>query len=189
LPPERCSRKSEASLPLAANSMDEHRQALQFNYTPHQLSLDASRPRYPLADSAGNAQAPSSIYSDHKGALANFTPQNFSLPTLPSQQVQKRPNKTALEVRKSQIRGHKFRRNRNPIVESENYQNYRSRQTRNNPKDVKWPDDLEDLFLDGKHLYICIFAIHVDTVQLFLTCQRWGNGSSALTASFMVVMS
>ena len=131
--------------------MEGHQQYIPLNYASQQLSLDTSKPRYPLADSAGNAQGPplDNIYNDRKGAL-NYTPR-FSLPILQSQQAQRPPNQTPLEFRKSQTRSHRFHRSRNPIVESENYQNYRSRQTRDNVKDMKWPDDLEDLFLDGKH--------------------------------------
>ena len=132
--------------------MEGHQQDIPLNYASQQLSLDALKSRYPLADSAGNAQGPplDNLYNYRKGAL-NHTPHSFSLPILPSQQAQIHPNQTPLEFRKSQTQSHRFHRSRNPIVESENYQNYRSRQTRDNVKDMKWPDDLEDLFLDGKH--------------------------------------
>jgi len=115
--------------------------------------LDTPRPRLPLTDSTGNAQyhtvATTNIYNDQKG-IQPRPPPNFLLPTLPSQPARP-PHRTSLEARRSHIRSQRTQRGSkpNPIVESEHYQAYRSRQVKGNDGDQKWPDDLEDLFLEG----------------------------------------
>jgi hypothetical protein len=146
------------SLPSSAHSMEEHRHILPSNFSSQQL--DIPRPRHPLTDSTGNAHyhnvASGSIYGgDQKGhpSRVEYQPPTFTLPTLPSQPAS---HSSALAVRRKQIQNQRARRSHNPIVESEHYQAYRSRQTKDGADDQKWPADLEDLFLEGKdHLSSC----------------------------------
>jgi len=76
----------------------------------------------------------------------------YSMPTLPSQPLRP-PVGNTLELRKRHNRQQRFNRhsNRNPIVDSPQYQAYRARANRDgNPvSDSKWPEELENAFLDG----------------------------------------
>ena len=140
--------------------MEGHHFVLQSDVCPPQhASLGNTRPRLPLANSTGNAKyhnvASANLYNDHKGVTPQ-PPPNFTLPTLPSQPARQYPQRTALEARRAHIKSQRIQRNSryNPILESENYQSYRSRQPKLNDdgiddRDQKWPDDLEDLFLEG----------------------------------------
>lgn len=135
--------------------MEEQRYVLLSNVYPSQhTSQDITRPRPPLSDTTGNAQyhtvATAHIYSDQKG-LQPRPPPNFSLPTLSSQPARQTSQRSALEARRSHIRTQKAQRGSkpNPIIESEQYQAYRSRQVKGIDGEQKWPEDLEDLFLEG----------------------------------------
>lgn len=134
--------------------MEEHRQILPSNFSSQHLDTSKSRP--PLTDSTGNAQYPTvastSIWADYKGQhhRLEYPPPTFTLPTLPSQPATL-PLRSSLELRRQHQRTQRELRHRNPIVESDNYKNYRGRQVKEgNSKDQKWPDDLEELFLDGE---------------------------------------
>jgi hypothetical protein len=141
--------------------MEEHCYVLPSNVYPSLNSLDTTRLRLPLTDSTGNTQyrtvATANIYSDQKG-LQPRPPPNFLLPTLLSQPARP-PHRTSLEARRSHTRSQRTHRGsrRNPIVESEHYQAYRSRQVKGDDGDQKWPDDLEDLFLEGLSLIPYLF--------------------------------
>lgn len=142
-------------MPSVVRSMEEQRFVLPSNVYPSQHStLDPVRPRLPLTDSTGNAQyhnvATANIYNDQKG-LQPRPPPNFTLPTLPSQPARQYPQRSSLEARRSHIRAQKANRSSkaNPIIESEHYQLYRCRQVKESGDDKKWPDDLEELFLEG----------------------------------------
>src|SRR5277367_6633076 len=133
----------------AFSSMEEYRYVLPSNIY-QQTSLDTPRPRLPLTNSTGNAKYHTvAIYGDQKG-LQPRPPPNFLLPTLPSQPACHHPQRTALEARRSNIRNQRAHRRSipNPIIESEQYQAYRSRQVKgDDDSDQKWPEDLEELFL------------------------------------------
>jgi hypothetical protein len=177
--------------------MEEQRYVLPSNvYPSEQSTLGPVRPRLPLSDSTGNAQyhtvATANIYNDHKG-LQPRPPPNFTLPTLPSQPARQFPQRSSLEARRSQIRAQKSNRGiaSNPIVESENYQLYRSRQVKEgNKDDQKWPDDLEELFLEGElYFFTYLLLTRADFQQLCWLCRRWADASSLSTASPMAGMS
>jgi hypothetical protein len=158
-------KRGEAFLLSVVSSMEEHRYVLPSNFYPSLNSLDTLRPRLPLTDSTGNAQyhtvATENIYVDQKG-LQPRPPPNVLLPTLPSQPA-RLPHRTSLEARRSHIRSQRTHRGSrpNPIVESKHYRAYRSRQVKGND-DQKWPDDLEDLFIEGWYLrHYAIFMLTV----------------------------
>jgi len=138
--------------------MDEHRYVLPSSVYPSLNSSDIPRSRLPLTESTGNAHyhtvASANIYSNRKG-LQPRPPPNFLLPTLPSQPARP-PHQTSLEARKSQIRSQRTYRGSkvNLIAESEPYQAYRSRQIKGDDEEQKWPDDLEELFLEGWSLLV-----------------------------------
>lgn len=130
--------------------MEEHRYVLPSNVY-QQISLDTPKSRLPLTDSTGNAQYNTvAIYGDQKG-LRPRPPPNFLLPILPSQPAHQHAQRTPLEVRRSNIRNQRTQRISKPnlISGSEQYRAYRSRQVDDDDKDQVWPDDLEELFLEG----------------------------------------
>lgn len=144
--------------------MEGHQFVLPSNICPSQhTSLVNTRQRLPLTDSAGNAQyhnvASMNTYNDRKGTRPQ-SPPHFIPPTLPSQPARQYPQRTALEARRAHIKDQRTQRNSryNPILESEHYQSYRSRQPKliddgKDDRDQRWPDDLEDLFLEGSSPY------------------------------------
>jgi transcriptional enhancer factor len=110
-----------------------------------------SRFRQPLSDAAGNSQlqtlAPAGIYNDNK----YFQPRpGHTVPLQPARQTLG----STLELRRQGNRRRRHQRIvRNPIVDSPQYQAYRTRQDRDgNSEDAKWPLVLEDAFLDGNAL-------------------------------------
>ncbi|KAB8304444.1 hypothetical protein EYC80_003839 [Monilinia laxa] len=141
--------------------MEEPRNILPSGYSSQQLQLDESsglsRLKEPLSDSAGNAQlhelASANIYHDNKRhPMRGQERSMYSMPTLPSQPL-RQPVGNTLELRKRHNRQQRFNRhnNRNPIVDSPQYQAYRARVNRDgNPvSDSKWPEELENAFLDA----------------------------------------
>ncbi|TGO58897.1 hypothetical protein BCON_0050g00290 [Botryotinia convoluta] len=141
--------------------MEDPRDILPSGYTSQQLQLDdssgLSRLKEPLSDSAGNAQlhdlASGSLYHDNKRHHMRGQERSmYSMPTLPSQPL-RLPAGNTLELRKRHNRQQRFNRhsNRNPIVDSPQYQAYRARANRdgNTQGDSKWPVILEDAFLDA----------------------------------------
>lgn len=137
--------------------MDHRRHILPSDYT-HQLPLDnpsgLSRARQPLSDSAGNAQhhilASVGLYHDSKGHQPRAERPMYSIPTVPSQPHHPPVGQSVGLRRQNTRRQRQLRFNRNPIVESSQYQAYRSRQNREgNDDDKKWPEVLEDAFLDA----------------------------------------
>jgi hypothetical protein len=165
--------RTEAFLVSTVSSMEEHSCVLPSTIYPSLNSLDNPKPRLPLTHSTGNAQyhtvATSNIYSDRKGPQPRRQP-NSILPTLPSQPA--RPlYRTSLEARRSHIRSQRAYRGsiQNPILESEHYRAYRSRQVKGDDGDQKWPDDLEDLFLEGWLSATLIFYNHTETYIFFFS--------------------
>jgi transcriptional enhancer factor len=161
--------------------MEGHRYILQPNVYPSLNTLDTPRPRFPLTDSTGNAQyqtvASANIYSDQKGLQPPpLPPPNFLLPTLPSQPA--RPShRTPLEARKSHKRSQRAYRGSktNPIAQSEQYQAYRSRQGWDNDDDQKWPDDLEELFLEGWLSVLVPSHTHFDKLSALCLLPNMGR--------------
>lgn len=170
----------------------EPRHILPSTYPSPQLPLDdpsgLSRFRQPLSDAAGNSQlqtlTPAGIYNDNKG----FQPRQGH--TVPSQSGRSIPGST-LELRRQSHRRRRHQRiNRNPIVDSAQYQAYRARQNREgNLEDAKWPLILEDAFLDGNVPSGFCHAIHTNLLKHLSRYRRWEGGSSPTTESLMVVMS
>ncbi|TGO60266.1 hypothetical protein BOTNAR_0148g00040 [Botryotinia narcissicola] len=141
--------------------MEDPRNILPSGYTSQQLQMDdssgLSRLKEPLSDSAGNAQlhdlASGSSYHDNKRHHMRGQERSmYSMPTLPSQPL-RLPAGNTLELRKRHNRQQRFNRhsNRNPIVDSPQYQAYRARANRDGSTqgDSKWPVVLEDAFLDA----------------------------------------
>jgi hypothetical protein len=117
-----------------------------------------ARPRLPLTTSTGNIQfsnssAPSAY--DGRKETRPLPPPNFTLPTLPSQPAREFPLRTPLEARRAYVRSQRLSRlsKVRPILECEAYKAYRARQpTKDSGKNQIWPDELEDLFLEGNDL-------------------------------------
>lgn len=142
--------------------MDHRRHILSLDHTL-QLPLDSpsglSRPRQPLSDSAGNAQqhilASVGLYHDSKEHLSRAERPMYSTPTVPSEHHRQSVGQTLELRRQGTRRQRQLRFNRNPIVESSKYQAYRARQNREgSDEDKKWPEVLEDAFLDGNTLFL-----------------------------------
>jgi transcriptional enhancer factor len=137
--------------------MDHIRPTRPFTYSSQlQLQLDnLSTARQPLSNLAGNAQPHTlplvNLHHDHKDSRPGSDRTLRSAPTVPSQ-PQWRNIGSALDLRRQSIRkGRHLKFSRNPIVDSPQYKAYRERQTREEDlKDAKWPNVLEDAFLDGK---------------------------------------
>ena len=142
----------------SGSPIDQHH-ILPSNY-PSRHALDESdghsRSRQPLTDSAGNTQLyvldGLSTYNDSK-----LRTHRYPVPTLPYQPKRQshhahRPSKTAAQLRREDIRQQKhYRHIRNPIIDQPQYKAYRQRQAQEGKQDdKKWPDVLEDAFLDGK---------------------------------------
>jgi transcriptional enhancer factor len=142
---------------------------------PH---LEILRLRQPLQDSAGNAQhnhmlASSNSFNGHKGIQPRIEQNSnlrFSLPTLPSQRDPQSVS-SQLERRRASNRAVRSMRtgHRNPIIDSPQYQAYRDRQPKSSQKDQKWPDDLEEAFLDG----MCSMLQYVDLVLIIISASRY----------------
>lgn len=122
----------------------------------HHFQIEDSRLRQPLSESAGNAQihtlASTEIHHDYKGSQPLFEGPPYALPTVPSQRQSHNIGNT-LEIRRQNTRKRRqLKFSRNPIVDSPHYRAYRERQTREGDEnqDTKWPEVLEDAFLDGK---------------------------------------
>ncbi|KAG4439402.1 hypothetical protein IFR05_005095 [Cadophora sp. M221] len=74
----------------------------------------------------------------------------YSTPTVPSQPHRQSVGQTLELRRQGTRRQRQLRFNRNPIVESSQYQAYRARQNREGSDEDKiWPEVLEDAFLDA----------------------------------------
>ncbi len=133
----------------------------------HDLSSSAGgEGRQPLQESTGNAQynifaALRSSYPQRVDGLASLSssiphgiPAPPMVPTLPTQALGSTRYESAyamsLQHQRSRLQLNQRRRRRaiNPISLSPQYQNYRKRQK--DKEDQKWPDTLEDAFLDGK---------------------------------------
>ena len=114
-------------------------------------STALSKARQPLSHAAGNSQQPKQtltlvgLHDDSKAIQLRVDMPNFTVPSQPS--------------RKSLANTLKLRRQRqlryalNLIQKSPQYRAYRARQHRDgNADDQKWPNVLEDAFLNGKQL-------------------------------------
>ena len=152
----------------SVDSMEEHRFVLPSNIFPlQQTPVDSIKPRLPLTDSTGNTKyhtvATANIYNDQKG-LQPRPPPNFALPTLPSQPARYDSHRTPLEARRSNIRARRAHRSSKAsfIIESEQYNAYRSRKIKADSDDAKWPDDLEELFLEGLQSFAFHEPYHAD---------------------------
>lgn len=143
--------------------MEHSRHTLPSSTESHDISLESSnlRIRRPLSSSAGNAQLYTLASGNHhrdKGGQPRYHEDGHMYPlmTLPSQPSHP-PRASAgftLHQRKQHLRNlreqKQMKQIRNPIVDSPQYQAYRERATREgNPDDQKWPDVLEEAFLDG----------------------------------------
>jgi hypothetical protein len=137
----------------------EHTRHFPLPYPSSQLQLednsDLSRGRQPLSTSAGNSQLPTlastSYYHDSKDSPSRER-SLFAAPTVPSQ-PQRCNLGGSLELRRRNNRNRQnFRLSRNPIADSAQYQAYREKirdADGGDGKLSKWPDVLEDAFLDG----------------------------------------
>ncbi|KAG9241400.1 TEA/ATTS domain family-domain-containing protein [Calycina marina] len=143
---------------------------------PHALpanhpSVDSnSRILQPLSDAAGNSQyslASVSQYNDSK-VLPIRTPRDmpgYTIPAGPQQHLHRQYHHVArsLELRRQNTRRARYAKymrssGRNPIFDSQQYMSYRNRQTKESSRsdeDSKWPDVLEDAFLDA----LCLLPI------------------------------
>jgi len=80
----------------------------------------------------------------------------YIIPVVPNQPTLRQHRAGSnLESRRQSVRKQRNERyvgNQNPIYDSPQYLSYRQRQTRegSNDLDQKWPDVLEDAFLDGE---------------------------------------
>jgi len=142
--------------------MNHRPHVLPSNYQSPQPSLEnhsgSSRILQPLSDAAGNSQFPAvasvSHYDDAKSAHVQDMP-GYNVPAVPVQPPLRQPRVGSnLDLRRQSVRKQRNERyvsNRNPIYDSPQYLSYRQRQTREGSSDVdqKWPDVLEDAFLDG----------------------------------------
>jgi transcriptional enhancer factor len=134
--------------------MEYSRHIQPSSYPSHHISLDdlsgPSRTREVLSDTAGNVQSYALEYHDSKGIQPLERPM-YSIPTLPSQSARHTIGNTLQLRRQSHRKRRQHKLSVNPIVNSPQYQAYRQRQTRDgNSKDQKWPELLEDAFLEGR---------------------------------------
>lgn len=139
--------------------MELTRHTLPSINSPHHFQIEDSRLRQPLTESAGNAQlhalTSTEVDHGHKGSQPPFERPPFYIPTVPSQR-QSHNIGSALEIRRQNTRKRRqLRFSRNPIVDSPHYRAYRERQTREGDgnQEAKWPEVLEDAFLDGKSIH------------------------------------
>jgi transcriptional enhancer factor len=130
---------------------------IQPSSLPSRLPLDnsaLSRARQPLAHAAGSAQqlkqalASVCLHDYTKTIQLRMDMPNFMVPSQPS----RLSLGNTLELRRQSVRRQKqLRFAHNPIQKSPQYRAYRERQQRDgNAEDQKWPDVLEDAFLNGK---------------------------------------
>lgn len=121
-----------------------------------------SRTRLPLTDAAGNAQIQAlalvDLYHHDRKSIQPWGDMPMYIPIVPSQPPGQ-PLRNTLELRRQSIRRQKqcrFTFSRNPIAKSPQYIAYRDRQTREgNAEDQKWPEVLEDAFLNGISCFPC----------------------------------
>lgn len=131
----------------------EHTRHTQPASLSSQLPLDP-RARQPLAHAAGNAQqlkqalALVSLHDDRKTIQLRMDMANSTVPSQPS----RHSLANTLELRRYHTRKQKtFRFAHHPIQNSSQYRAYRERQQHEgNLEDQKWPDVLEDAFLNGR---------------------------------------
>lgn len=153
--------------------MDQTRHLLPSHYSLPPRNHPTSRYRQPLLNTAGNLQPhglPSvEVYNEYKGhrAPASQNRSMYSMPTLPSQPLPlHRQPLLGVQRRQSHRRRKQERPVRNPIVESQQYQAYRARQNREgNNEDSKWPEKLEEAFLDGQSHFTVLLPSPADIQQ------------------------
>lgn len=202
---------------LTIPSMESRRLVRPSSFPPTPSGLEDSNlqgSRLPLTESAGNTAsrtlASVDVYHDHKG-LPPLSGENFHShylqppilhsstniyphPSLnhphvvvPSQPPP--PHVSSLGQRKRQ---HQRRRDERQleldIRDSEQYKQYRQRQTRDGQdKDQKWSDDLEEAFLDGVLTLPRLLTRSVLTyLKLNETCLSWDGANLLTTPSLMV---
>ena len=124
--------------------------------SPQLEDSSTSHTRLPLSEAAGNSQIPDLASSSHNHESKYHPRVDISrfLPTVPSQRDNQTHRRT-LSQRRQAFRTKQSQRflpgGRNPILESPQYRAYRERQTRDGADaDAKWPEELENAFLDGK---------------------------------------
>lgn len=132
------------------------------SYRPQELGDSLShaehpQTRPPLALASGNPGLQEVAYlhghTHHESKENVLRDRSPYVPVLPSQ-----PSRHAntLQLRKQSNRRQRNNRlrNSNPVLSSPQYLAYRQRQTRegNDPENAKWPDSLENAFLDGNYL-------------------------------------
>jgi hypothetical protein len=141
-------------------------------YPSPQLEASDSHPRIPLSEAAGNSQLHALASSSNHHDAKDFHPRvdlPFSIPTVPSQpasQAHQQNVGTGLGLRRQNTRRQQATRwtsrtkERNPILDSRQYQAYRQRQTRDgNESDAKWPEELETAFLDGRYAIQLVLTV------------------------------
>ncbi len=142
--------------------MELHQPIPQASYPSRHNLLDNSsglaKARQPLSDSVGNAQlntlASVGSYHDVKGLLPRERSM-YSIPMLPSQPSRQSIAST-LEHRRHPHRQRTHRQKYMAIAELEVYKRYREKIGRESSEEAKWPDELEEPFLDGRQLLNCI---------------------------------
>lgn len=145
-------------MPVHASSRGYLSATANWPYDGRQNSMSGAR--QPLQESTGNAQPThlagltTPAYAERLAALASITGTMPAPPILPSQSFGGSyggPSSLRLRQRHQLQLQRLHRHGINPIKLSPGFQNYRKRQTeRDDKSDQKWPDELEDPFLDGK---------------------------------------
>lgn len=131
----------------------------------HGHSLSSRVARQPLQESTGNAQhnnifaALRSPYAPRLDALSSLSSaMPAAIPTPPVVPTQALGSSYAMSLQHQRNRHHLAPRQKkqriNPICQSIQYQNYRNRQQ--NKEDQKWPNALEEPFLDGEYLFLSL---------------------------------
>jgi transcriptional enhancer factor len=172
--------------------MAHRRHILPSSYPSHQASQDEisgiPRTREPFSETAGNALTAIDLYHDNKALQPGVDRPIYSMPTLPSQPRQ--PIGSTLDLRRQSTRRRRHLRcSRNPIVDSPQYQAYRSRQNREgNAEDSKWPEMLENAFLDGTYCSSRHLCSTLTNSQPWAIFQRWEGGNSRTEGSLTVGM-
>jgi len=135
----------------SGSPIDQHH-ILPSNYpSRHALAVSDGhlRNRQPLTVSAGNSQLQILAgISTYNGSKLRSHPR----PVTTQSRYAHRSAKNAAQLRREELRHLKHvRQTKNPISDQPQYRAYRQRQAQEGKReDQKWPDVLEESFLDGK---------------------------------------
>jgi hypothetical protein len=148
---------------------------------PPDDSTALSRARQPLSHAAGNSQQSKQaltsvgVHDNSKVIQLRVNMPNFTVLSQPS----RKSLANTLELRRQR----QLRYALNPIQKSPQYRAYRARQHRDgNADDQKWPDVLEDAFLNGKQFHLFDIQLLI-IVKRSSTYPKWADGSSHIGAS------